>query len=371
MNGLTFEHPWFLLCLLLVAAVTWTRLRAWPASLQISTLRTVAQVKPSLRLRLRWLPDLLRTVALSILVVALARPQIVDQEVLSGEGVDIMIAFDLSGSMNAIDMSADDITALQAQGREPDNRFEAARKILKDFIHHRKSDRIGLVIFGNEAYLRFPPTLDYIRLLNALDALVLDDGRRSQDNQENCNNKCTINGAGTAIGDALNRAFLRLDKAKSRSKMIILLTDGKQEGGRMDPLTVPKYISSLPDKERVKVFTFQVGSGRETRLPALDPLTGRSLTDRFGRLVYQRPERPFPIDPALLRQIAELTGGQFYDSYNAEKFAKDFKDLEKTTFSVKVKVSRSELFFDWLVAGLSLLALELLLRRWWLRVFPG
>lgn len=367
MNGLTFEHPWFLLGLLLVAAVTWSRARAWPATLQVSSLQTALQVPATLRVRLRWLPELLRTVALVLLVVAMARPQVVDQEVLSGEGLDIMIALDMSGSMNAIDMSSDDIAALQSQGKEPDNRFESARKILKDFLRHRRSDRVGLVVFGSEAFLRFPPTLDYVRLLNALDGLILDDGRRSQENQEGCANNCTINGSGTAIGDAVNRAYMRLDSAKSHSKMLILITDGKQEGGRMDPLTVPKYVSALPEKERVRMFTFQVGSGRETRLPALDPLTGRALIDRFGRQVYQRPERPFPIDPELLRQIADLTGGKFYDSYDAEKFAKDFKDLEKTTFSVKVHVNRSELFYGWLVAGLCLLAMEQLLRRTWLR----
>ena len=260
-----------------------------------------------------------------------------------------------------------ELAKAEAQGREPDNRFEAARKILKDFVRHRRSDRIGLVVFGSEAYLRFPPTLDYVRLLNALDDLVLDDGRRSQDEPDNCSNHCTINGSGTAIGDALNRAYMRLERAKSRSKMIILITDGKQEAGKMEPLTVPKYISALPDKDKVRVFTFQVGSGRETRLPAMDVLTGRPMLDRTGRAVYQRPERPFPTDPELLRQIASLTGGTFHDSWDAEKFAKDFKDLERTTFNVKVQVNRSELFFPWLVAGILLLALELLLSRTWLR----
>jgi Ca-activated chloride channel family protein len=366
-NGLTFEHPWLVLGLFAVAGVAWQRARSLPSSVRVSSLRTALEVAPTWRLRLRWLPDALRVLALTTLVVALARPQTVDQEVLSGEGIDIMIALDMSGSMNAIDMSEKDIEALQAQGREPDNRFEAARRILKDFVRHRSSDRIGLVVFGSEAYLRFPPTLDYIRLLNALDGLVLDDGRRSQNGPDGCSNQCTINGSGTAIGDALNRAYMRLDKSKSRSKMIILITDGKQEAGKMDPLTVPKYVSGLGDKDKVRVFTFQVGSGRETRLPAIDPLSGRPMLDRLGRAVYQRPERPFPTDPELLRQIASLTGGTFHDSWDAEKFAKDFKDLERTTFSVKVQVNRSELFYPWLVAGAVLLALELLLRRTWLR----
>jgi len=301
----------------------------------------------------------LRVVGVVALVVAMARPQQVDTEVLSGEGLDIMIALDMSGSMNVVDMSDDQIAAVQAEGREPDNRFEAARKLLKDFIKRRKTDRVGLVVFGGEAYLRFPPTLDYVRLLNALDDLVLDNG-----------NGCTINGGGTAIGDALNRAFLRLEKAKSRGKMVILITDGKQEGGKLDALTVPNYVASLPEKDRVRMFTFQVGSGQESKLPAYDPLRNRPLVDRVGRMIYARPERPFPTDPELLKQIAQKTGGKFYDSYDAEKFAKDFADLERSTFQVKVQTSRKELFFPWLIAGLALLLVEQLLRRSWLRTVP-
>ena len=367
----TLEHPWFLLGLVALAAVVWLASRRKPEAVLFSSLAGVRQIAPSWRVKLRKLPDWLRLFAIALLIVAMARPQMVDQELLSGEGVDIMIALDMSGSMNAIDMSQEDIAALQSGGQEPQNRFEAARTILKDFIHKRKSDRVGLVVFGGEAYLRFPPTLDYVRLLNALDGLVLDDGRRTQESPENCRNDCTINGSGTAIGDALNRAYLRLDKAKSKSRMLILITDGKQEGGTLEGITVPKYIASLPQKDRVRIFTFQVGSGKETRLPAYDPLRGKPMIDRYGRKVYQRPDRPFPTDPELLRQIAELTGGRFYDSYDAEKFAQDFQDLEKTTFQVKVRTHRRELFFGWLLAGFALLGLELLLRRSWLRAFPA
>jgi Ca-activated chloride channel family protein len=369
-SGLTFEHPWFLIGLLLIGAGFWWQVRRWPAALRVGSVQPFVRVQQTLRARLRVLPDVLRALGLVVLVIAMARPQQVDTEVLSGEGLDIMIALDMSGSMNVIDMTDDAIAEIQAQGREPDNRFEAARRLLKDFIRKRKSDRVGLVIFGGEAYLRFPPTLDYVRLLNALDDLVLDNGRRSQQSDERCTNGCTINGGGTAIGDALNRGFLRLEKAKSRSKMLILITDGKQEGGKLDALTIPKYIAAQPEKERVRVFTFQVGSGTESKLPAFDPLRNRPLVDRLGRMKYARPERPFPTDPELLKQIAQLTGGKFYDSYDSEKFAKDFADLERSTFKVKVQTSRKELFFPWLLAGLMLLLTEQLLRRTWLRTVP-
>ena len=377
MNSLSFEHPWFLLALLLVAAAAWVRMRARPATVQVSNVALLQQIKPTVRTRMLRLPDWLRGLALCLLVVALSRPQQVDTEELSAEGLDIMIAFDLSASMNAIDMADGDIQKLHDDGREPDNRFEAARKILKNFIHGRTSDRIGLVIFGSEAYLRFPPTLDYIRLLNALDQLVLDDGHHNPGAP--CKNDCTISGSGTAIGDALNRAWMRLDtsldknkqKSKSRSRMLILITDGKQQGGKLDALTVPKYIASLPEKDRVKIFTFQVGSDKETRQVAMDPMTGRPIVDRFGHMVYERPPQAFPIDPELLAQIAQMTGGKFYNSYDAKQFANDFKDLEKTTFKTKVRTHRRELFWPWLLVGLSLLAVEALLRRTWLRTIPA
>ncbi len=370
-DGYTFEHPWFLLGLLVVAAVLWARLRSQPAAVYMSNLRVARIAGTGLRVRARWVPDALRYLAAIILVVAMARPQKVDRELLSGEGIDIMIALDMSGSMNAIDLSESQIEEVQNKGQEPLNRFGTARKILKEFIKGRRSDRIGLVIFGANAYLRFPPTLDYVRMLNALDGLVLDDGRRQREGQDECANNCTIVGSGTAIGDALNRAYMRLERSKARSKMIILITDGKQEGGSMNATTVPKYIASLSDKEKVRIYTFQVGSGRETRLPAMDPLRGGPLRDRFGRRVYQRPDRPFPTDPELLRQIAKLTGGTFYDSYDPSKFEKDFKDLARTTFKVKVHTNRKELFFGWLLWGLGLLLLEQVLRRSWLRVFPA
>lgn len=369
-SSFTFEHPWFLLALVPVLALAWIRLRATPATVKFSSLRTAKRAGSGPRARLWWLPDALRLLAAASLVVAMARPQQLDRELLSGEGIDIMIALDMSGSMNAIDSSEAEIAQIQARGSEPLNRFGTARKILKEFIRQRKSDRIGLVIFGAEAYLRFPPTLDYVRLLNSLDSLVLDNGRRRSREDANCSNGCTISGSGTAIGDALNRAYMRLEHSKAKSKMIILITDGKQEGGSMTALTVPKYIANLPKKERVRVYTFQVGSGRASRLPAMDPLRGTVLRDRFGRIQYQRPQRPFPTDPELLREIAKLTGGKFYQSYDPKKFAQDFKDLERTTFKVKVHTNRKEMFFPWLLLGLILLGVEQLLRLTWLRTFP-
>jgi len=363
------EHPLFLLLLIPTIAALVLMWRRTPATMRVSTLRAAAIVPRTLKVRLRRAPDVLRIVALVTLCFALSRPQIVDREVLAGEGIDIMIAFDLSGSMNAVDMTAEEIARVQGDGREPPNRFEVARQILKDFIRHRQSDRIGLVIFGPEAYLRFPPTLDYTRVLNALDELVLDDGRRDSPEGE-CKNGCTISGAGTAIGDALNRAFLRLESSNARSRIVILITDGKQEGGAMDPLTVPKYVATLPGDKQVRIYTFLVGGGTETRIPAVDPLRGATQVDARGRVVYERPPRPFPTDPELLKQIASLTSGRAYESYDYKKFRLDFADLEKSTFETKVQVNRKELFWPFVLGAFVALAMEALARRTWLRTFP-
>ena len=126
--------------------------------------------------RLHRLPDVLRLLALTALIVAFARPQTTDLEVLSGEGVDVIVALDMSVSMNAVDMSEEQLQATLSSGVPPNNRFESARNILERFVMSRSQDRIGLVVFGPEAWLKYPLTLDYPRLVQTLDGLILDRG---------------------------------------------------------------------------------------------------------------------------------------------------------------------------------------------------
>ncbi|MGM0574198.1 MAG: VWA domain-containing protein [Myxococcota bacterium] len=363
--GLWFETPWAFLGLLLVPLLIWRAgRRARFGRVPAPNARAFDAVNKGIVARLWWLPDALRIAAVAVLVVAVARPQTEDRQVLTGDGVDIMVALDMSASMNAVDLSEEELERSLAAGEEPGNRFEIATETLKEFIASRKQDRIGLVIFGPRAWLKYPLTLDYGRLISTLDELILDAGFQDRDTGK-CINDCTISGAGTAIGDALGRAFNRLRRSESDSRIVVLITDGKQEGGSLDPLAIARHIRNLPRDERVRIYTFLVGSEDQTWVPAID-FRGRPRTDTRGLPVYQRPSQPFPTDPELLRRIAEMTGGKFYESYDEEKFQEDVADLERTVFSSRVHVTRSDVFWPLALAALLLIALEWFLRftRW-------
>ena len=361
--GVTWEEPWWALALLALPVLVWrigslsgrSRVRV-PSEMAVAAL-------PSLRATLWWLPDALRVLAVTALIVALARPQVEGEETVVGEGVDIALTLDMSASMNAIDISARDLEGLLSRGETPNNRFEAARTTLKQFIVHRNRtghDRIGLVIFGEKAWLKYPLTHDHARLVQSLNDLVLDVGVPDRSTGQ-CPNGCTISGAGTAIGDALGRAFNQLRRSSAESRVVILITDGKQLGGSLDARAIAKHIHELEEGARVRVYTFLVGGQDQVWLPETDRF-GRALVDSRGVPLYARPRQPFEVDPDLLREIAALTGGKFYESYNEEKFKADVADLERTVFSTQVERPRHDRFAFPLLVGLLLLAGEWLLR---------
>ena len=363
MGGFHFGHPWFLLLLLAVAIAAVLVVRRWrhgEGTLRYPNTPTLSRVRGGLLVRLVRVPDVLRLLAVAVLVVAMARPQVPDNEVLQGEGVDVMVALDMSGSMQAVDRTTDEIRDALAENRTPENRFDVARDVLLDFVKSRNGDRVGLVVFGEKAFLKFPLTLDYNRVRAILKGLILDNGERDRSG-DTCTNGCTISGAGTAIGDALSRSFRRLQKSKTRSKIIVLITDGTNEGGKLQPETVLEYIATRPKDEKVRVFTFLVGDDTKTHVPMRDP---------WGNVSYERPNRPFPTNPELLRSIAERTGGKFFESYDEEKFREDWKQLETTTFETKVRWHEKDVFPPFVLAAGALLALELALRFTVLRKFP-
>lgn len=361
--GFHFENPWFLLLLLAVAAAAGVVVHRWrrgDGALRYSNAPTVARVKGGWLVRLVRLPDVLRLLTLAVLVVAMARPQVPDNEVLQGEGVDVMVALDMSGSMQAVDRTPEEIREALNEDRTPQNRFDVARDVLLDFVKTRNGDRVGLVIFGEKAFLKFPLTLDYTRVRAILKGLVLDSGERAG-NSDVCSNGCTISGAGTAIGDALSRSFRRLQKSTAKTKIIVLITDGTNEGGKLQPETVLEYMATRPKDEKVRVFTFLVGDDSKTHVPMRDP---------WGNLSYERPNRPFPTNPELLRTIAERTGGKFFESYDEQKFREDWKELETTTFETKVRWHDKDVFPPFVLAAGALLGLELMLRTTVFRKFP-
>lgn len=362
--GLWFDTPWAFLGLLLVPLlVLWTVRRARYGRVPTPSARAFGEIPRGIVGRLWWLPDGLRILAVTSLVVAAARPQTEDRQVVSGEGVDIVVALDMSASMNAVDTSRSELRTRISEGEIPRNRFEVATDLLQRFVGSRQQDRTGLVIFGRRAWLEYPLTLDHRRLVETLDRLVLDRGFKHPETGK-CINQCTISGAGTAIGDALGRAYNRLRTSEADSRIVVLITDGKQEGGKLDPLAIPRHIRSLPEGERVRVYSFLVGSQEQTWLPKYDHQG--ELVTRQGHPIYRKPPRPFPVDPELLQRIADMTGGKFYRSYDAEKFAKDIEDLERTVFESEVNVARSDVFQPLAIAALVLVVLEWLMRftRW-------
>ncbi len=368
--NIAFDTPWALLLFIPTMILVWRMLSLTkPGRIPIPTHRITKITGVSLISRLWWVTDTLRILAVSALILGLARPQTVKVETIRGEGVDIMLALDMSVSMNAIDMSETELQATINAEKTPKNRFEMARDILEQFVLARKGDRVGLVIFGPEAWLQYPLTLDRGRLVQTLRDLTLDNGLKSR-RTGRCSNDCTISGNGTAIGDALGRAFNRLRRSKAKSRIIILITDGKQMGGKLDANAIARHIKSLPDNERVRVFTFLVGAHEQdcrtaSCIRTWEPqvgLGGRPLRDNAGLPVYGPPGQAYPIDPVLLAEIAKMTGGTFYKSYDEKAFREDIKDLERTAFKTKQRTKRGDIFPHFLLVGFLLLALEWLLR---------
>jgi Ca-activated chloride channel homolog len=367
-----FETPGLLLLAIPVAlAALWGIRRSLrhPAALRLPSLAGVARALPSWRGRLAPLPRALQALAALLAVVALARPQVEEADAMTGEGADFVIALDMSGSMNAVDMPAERILEYHGKGREPPNRFESAREVLKQFIRERPQDRVGLVIFSGRAWVKFPLTLDRDAMLRILDGLVLDDRTRASEGETTCTNGCTITGEATAIGDALARAYKRLEESPSKSRNVILITDGDNNAGKAAPEEVARFIGQQSPERPVKVWTFLVGTGKETYLPAMHQFTGRPLKTPEGRRVYEKPDQPFPVNPMLLRSVAEATGGRSFEAASETDFRKEFEGLEQSEFAAPALHRWREAFAVPLVAALALWVLGealglTVLRRW-------
>jgi Ca-activated chloride channel family protein len=346
-----FQNRWCLLGLLLVPALFYRSTLAEDRRLPRLRLGTLLplRVGPSgPRVWLRDLPGVLRSVALIFGILALARPvNTLRPDVQDEEGIDIVLVLDLSGSMRAaLDNLPPDLEAFvpkRPPGIRP-TRLDAARAVIRDFIAQRKTDRIGVVVFGVDAYVLSPPTLDY----HLLDSLV---ARMDLD---------LIDGGGTAIGDALGVAAARLRRSTARSKAVVLLTDGDNKGGKL----APEYAAHLINTVGARLYTVQIGQGEMAQV--LD-----SHRDLFGQPRYVT--MPFPVNPKLLKDLAEKTGGSMYVASDATALRAGFHDvlnkLEKTKFESSV-ATYEELFRFLLLPAVLLLALDALLRAVLLRRFP-
>ncbi len=344
------DRPWFLLGLLVVPFVFYRGTLGEDSRsvrLRLGTVRGLAGGPRGLRVWFRDLPGVLRAVAVAMLVLAMARPlnSVVPQS-SSDEGIDAVLVLDLSGSMRAVvDNLPPDLAKLSPRPSRQlrPTRLDAAKAVMRDFISRRKTDRIGVVVFGTAAYVVSPPTLDYHLLDGLVSRMRLD----------------LIDSNGTAIGDAVGVAVARLRRSNAESKAIILLTDGDSNSGNIDP----EYAAHLANVVDTKVYPIQIGDGDEVEV--------QDGFDLFGQPRYRQYR--FPVNPELLKNIAEKTGGEMYIATDAASLRDSFHDvldkLEKTKFEASV-ATFEDLYRFLLLPGVLMLALDALLRSLILRRFP-
>lgn len=325
-----FRHPlFFLLFGLIFLARYYTRKRPLRSSLVFSTAQTLKEIAPSWRVSASRATNFLRIGAFSLFVLALARPQAVSRErEHETKGVDIVIALDISGSMLAEDF-------------KPENRMAVAKQEARKFIQARENDRIGLVVFARDAFTQCPLTLDYeilTSLLSEIQIGMIPDG--------------------TAIGMGLATAVNRLRESDAKSKVVILITDGENNAGKIDPITAAELARSFG----IKVYTIGVGRGGLVPFPINDPLFGK-------RYVQAKVD----VDEFTMKRIADITGGVFFrarDPQSLSEIYSKINELEKTEVKVREYESYDELFPTFLVPALFLILLELGLRNTFLLRIP-
>ena len=311
----------------LVAYYVWRQLKGG-ASLRISSVSGVADAPKTVRYWLRHVPFALRIIVLALLIVALARPQGVEENARTNtEGIDIVLAIDVSGSMLARDFKPDRITA--------------AQEVAGDFIADRTGDRLGLVVFAGEAFTQSPLTTDQGTLQTLLGRIrsgLIEDG--------------------TAIGNGLATAINRLRESEAKSKVIILLTDGVNNRGEIAPLTA----AEIAKAQGIRVYTIGVGTQGMAPYPAVDMFGNRTF-------VQQQVE----IDEKTLREMAAHTGGSYFRATDKAKLKAIYDEinrLEKSKIEVLSHITRHEHYLNWVLAALALLAVEFLLSRFVLNRIP-
>jgi len=332
---LAFHSPEALWGLLLVPVLVY---QAWRENRRRATLRFSAAhvfLRQGRGLRAYLLPVLpvLRIFAVTAAIVAIARPQSRDARVrdLSVEGIDVVVALDLSTSMEAGDF-------------RPQNRLHVAKEVLSEFITNRVNDRIGLVVFAGAAYTQAPLTLDYGVLREVIKQLrtrVLEDG--------------------TAIGDALATSLNRLRDSDAKSRVVVLITDGDNNAGKIAPMDA----ASMAEVLKIPIYTILVGKGGKVPFPQ-----GQDL---FGNTVWRDTE--IPINPELLQDIATRTGGEYYRATDPESLKQGLQKVLDSMERSKLmeggaSATYRENFHPYLLLAFGLATLELLLRSTLLRVFP-
>lgn len=324
-------YPWLALGLLAVPALVFVRyyFRERRPTLVYSDVKPLRNLKPSIWTRIAWLPFVVRVLALALILVALARPQsgATSEDVIS-EGVDILLIIDVSSSMKTEDF-------------KPKNRLEAAKEVVADFIQSRPHDRMGMVVFAARAITKCPLTLDHDILLTLLEDVSIGS---IED--------------GTAIGTALATGVNRLKDSTAKSRVIILLTDGVNNRGEIDPVTA----AELAKTYGIKTYTVGAGTEGYAPFPFEDPIRGT---------VYQ--DVLVEIDEETLQKIADTTEGKYFRATDTQSLAAVYAEidaLEKTEIQQKQYVRYTELAPYFMMGALGLLMFETVLTRTRLRRLP-
>jgi Ca-activated chloride channel family protein len=329
-----FATPWLLSLLLLIPALLlwhWRNRAAKPATMHYAATALAKGLPHSWRITWRPMLTGLRLLGIAMLIVGLARPQIGQaREIIKGEGVEIALALDISGSMASLDF-------------EPNNRLQAAKDVISSFIAERPYDKLGLVIFSNEAFAQSPLTLDHNMLQRSLDQVELATEMGLDD--------------GTAIGLGLANAANMLTSSDADSKVVILLTDGVNNSGQIDPITAAEAANALG----IKVYT--IGAGRPGQVPVpVDTMFGTQIT-------YQESQ----IDEDTLRQVADITGGQYFRAEDGQTLAQiydEINQLEKSQVEIQVYNQYQEMMIWLVLPALLILLVEIFLRKTTFRTIP-
>ena len=321
----TFKEPAIMLGILIIPVLVLFLLRVKVnPSITFSSRELIDGLKPTLKVRMRNVVIFLRAAALALFILALARPQtVLEGEKTVSEGVDIVLALDTSTSMYAEDFKV---------GGHRINRFDVVRDVVKEFIKKRKDDRVGMVAFAARAYTVSALTTDYAWLNENLDRVkvgMIEDA--------------------TAIGSAIASSCSRLRTSKTKSRVIILLTDGVNNAGTISPLMAAEAARAL----KIKIYTICVGTKGLSPYP---------FKDAYGRIIYQNI--PIEIDEEMLKKIADMTGGKYYLASDTETLRKIYDDidrLEKSNIEHFGYREYGEMFGYFLIPGLMILFLEILL----------
>jgi len=329
-SQLVFAQPLWLFGLIAIPVLVanyWYKNKHQNASLQLSSLEWTKGLKTNIRTRFRHTPFVLRMIALALLIIVMARPQIfTKQKHTNIEGIDIIMALDVSGSMRAMDLKP--------------NRLEAAKEVATQFIDGRENDRIGLVIFSGEAFTQCPLTTDHNvlkSLFKPIESGMIEDG--------------------TAIGDGLATAINRIKDSEAISRVIILLTDGVQNSGSIDPISA----ANIAKEYGIRVYTIGAGSKGTAPMP---------VQTAFGEQIM---DVEVNIDEEILQKIAYTTNGKYFravSNKSLERIYAEINQLEKSKIDVNIFQNKSEEFLGFAIAAFVLLLLELLLRLSIFRIKP-